>query len=1067
MNHCTNTRMLMTSLGLSMLVAPWTAAQTAKTAAIKFDSGTISGLAARNIGSAEMSGRIAALAGVKEGGRTTLYVGSASGGVWKSVDGGSNFRPIFDREKTLSIGAIAIDPSEPKNVWVGTGESWARNSVSLGDGIYKSTDGGDNWTNVGLPNSERIAKILIDPKDGSTVYACATGHAFDDSPDRGVYKTNDGGKTWRKVLAGANDATGCAMMSMNTAEPDTVYATMWDYRRQAWTFRSGGLGSGIFKSTDKGEHWTEINQSTAKGLPEKPYGRIALTVAPSNPKVVYAMIESAKSALYRSNDAGATWEKLDASQYMVWRPFYFGNLIVDPKDENKVFKVDAVLLLSTDGGKSFSSTANSAHGDHHDVWIDHDNPNLVFTADDGGLWRSQDGGSGWEHMANLPISQFYHVSLDKDDPYHVYGGLQDNSSWVGASSYPGGIANSAWENMYGGDGFWMWVDPADPTYIYAEAQGGTLGRVNRFTHETRSIAPYARYGETKLRYSWNTPVQISPNEKGTIYIGSQYLYRSRDHGQSWDRISPDLSTNDPEKQKQEESGGVTVDNSSAEMNNTIYTISESPKNGQILWVGTDDGNVQVTQDGGKTWSNVTANIKGVGGSPALAPIVSWIEASRYEEATAFATFDAHMAGDSKTHVYKTTDYGKTWQPLDTDTSGVRGYAHVIKEDTVNPRLLFLGTEFGLWISNDGGTRWAQYSGSGFPNVAVRDIAIHPGTSDLVLATHGRGIWIIDNISPWRSLTPELMAKDAEFLPVTPAVQYVSANGGWSEGDNSFSGAGRPEDAAIPYYQRSRHIFGDLKLEIFDEQGKLVDTVPSSKHRGVNRATWSMRMKAPKVPPAASLMGQTAQGPRVLPGTYTIKMTKGEQVYTTKLDVVMDPRATYSLADRKAQLALALKLGSMLNHMSWVVDAILNVRDSALKDSEKAGDPLAGQLKALAAAADEVRTRIVATKEGGAITGEERLREYLGDLYGDVAGYEGKPTDEQLARAQVLDHQLNDVVKEFQDLAEKQLPKINAALKARKMEPIEVISEQEWQKSTAETGSANAAAAMRARMKDND
>jgi photosystem II stability/assembly factor-like uncharacterized protein len=427
--------------------------QAPNAAPIKFDSGTVSGLPARNIGSAEMSGRIAALAGVKEDGRTTLYVGSASGGVWKSVDGGSNFRPIFDRQTAQSIGAIAIDPSNSKNVWVGTGESWARNSVSLGDGVYKSTDGGDNWTNAGLPESERIAKILVDPKDGNTVYACVTGHAFNDSPDRGVYKTADGGKTWRKVLAGMNVSTGCAMMSMNQGEPATIYATMWDFRRQAWTFRSGGPGSGIFKSTDKGEHWNEIDQSTAKGLPDKPYGRIALTVAPSNPKVIYAMIESSSSALYRSNDAGLTWSKLDASQYMVWRPFYFANIIVDPKDENKVFKVDLILLLSTNGGKSFGSTADSAHGDHHDVWISPDNPNLVFTADDGGLWRSQDGGSGWEHMVNLPISQFYHVSVDNDDPYHVYGGLQDNSSWIGDSSYPSGISNSAWENMYGGDGF--------------------------------------------------------------------------------------------------------------------------------------------------------------------------------------------------------------------------------------------------------------------------------------------------------------------------------------------------------------------------------------------------------------------------------------------------------------------------------------------------------------------------------------------------------------------------------------------------------------------------------------
>jgi photosystem II stability/assembly factor-like uncharacterized protein len=1032
---------------------------------IKFDSGTVSGLPARNIGSAQMSGRIAALAGVKEEGRTTLYVGSASGGVWKTVDGGSNFRSIFDREPVQSIGAIAIDPANAKNIWVGTGESWIRNSASMGDGIYKSTDGGDNWTNVGLADSERIAKILIDPGDGNTVYACVTGHAFNDSPDRGVYKTSDGGKSWRKTLAGSNASTGCAMMSMNQSEPGTIYATMWDYRRQAWTFRSGGPGSGIFKSIDRGEHWTEIDQSSAKGLPAKPYGRIALTVAPSNPKVIYAMIECANSALYRSNDGGLSWTRLDASQYMVWRPFYFANLIVDPKDENKIFKGDLILLLSSDGGKSFQSTANAAHGDHHDVWISPDNPNLVFDGDDGGLWRSQDGGSGWEHMVNLPISQFYHVSVDDANPYHVYGGLQDNSSWVGDSSYPGGVTNSRWENMYGGDGFWMWADPSDPAYIYAEAQGGTLGRVNRLTHETRSITPYARYDEKKLRFSWNTPVQVSPTDKATLYVGSQFLYRSRDHGQSWERISPDLSTNNPEKQKQEESGGVTIDNSSAEMNNTIYTISESPKSTRVIWAGTDDGNLQVTRDAGKNWTNVTTNVRGIGG----APITSWIEASRYDEATAYVTFDAHMNGDPKPYLLKTVDYGQTWQQLGVESSGVRGYAHVIKEDTVDPKLLFLGTEFGLWISNDGGIRWAQYTGSDFPNVAVRDLVIHPRTSDLVIATHGRGIWIIDDISPWRSLTPELMAKEAEFLPVPQVVQYIQAFGGWAEGDNSFQGPGRPEDAHIPYYQRRRHIFGDLKIEILDEQGKLVDVVPSSKHRGVNRATWSMRLKAPKTPPAASAMFQTAQGPRVLPGVYTVRMTKGEQVYTTQLNIVMDPRATYTLADRKEEQALALRLAAMLNHMSWAVDAIIGIRDSALGDASKVDpkDPLQNQLTSTAEQFDAIRSKIVATKEGGAITGEERLREYLGTLYGDVAQYEGRPTAEQLARAEVMNRQLNEVVEEFKQLAAQRLPGINASLKTKNLPLIEVISEPEWQKTTSETSSANAAAAMRARRADND
>ena len=1031
-----NLRKSMITLGCMMLAGTMASAQQP----VRYDSGTISGLPARNIGSAEMSGRIAAVTAYTEKGRLVVFAGAASGGVWKSLNGGSTFKPVFDDQPVQSVGAIAVDPSNPKIVWVGTGETWARNSVSVGDGIYKSTDGGDNWTNMGLPNSERISKILVNPKDGNTVMACVTGHAFNDSDDRGVYKTTDGGKNWRKVLAGANGSTGCSMLSMAASEPDTIYATMWDFRRQAWTFRSGGPGSGIFKSTDGGEHWTEINESSAKGLPAKPYGRIGIAVAPSKPDVVYAMIESKKSALFRSNDGGKTWEQEDASQYMVWRPFYFANLIVDPKDENKLFKVDLVLLLSVNGGKSFSQVSGSAHGDFHDVWIDPNNSNTIIAGDDGGLWRSLDGGSRWEHFVNLPVSQFYHVSVDDHDPYRVYGGLQDNSSWAGDSSYPGGVSNSRWENMYGGDGFWTWEDPSDPNYIYAEAQGGEIGRVNRSTHEIRRITPYPQYGEKKLRFNWNTPIQVSPNDKNVLYIGAQFLYRSKDHGQSWDRISPDLTTNDPEKQKQEESGGVTVDNSAAEMNTTVYSISESPKDAQQIWVGTDDGNVQLTRDGGKSWTNLTANVQGVGKSP----WVTWVQASNFDAGTAYATFDRHMYGDLKPYAYKTTDYGKTWTALNTED--VRGYAHVIKEDTQDPNLLFLGTEFGLWISIDGGQRWAQYKGSNFPNVAVRDLVVHPRTSDLVLATHGRGIWIIDNIAPLRSLTPDLMTKEAAFLPVPSAVQYIDAFGGWPEGDNSYSGPGRPEAAEIPYYQRSRHIFGDLKIEIFDSNGKLVDTVGSSKKRGVNTAMWSMHLKAPMVPPAASAMFGAAIGPLVLPGTYKVKMTKGDNVYETQINVVLDPRAKYTVEDRKKQFDLAQKLAGMLNHMSWAVDQIIGVRDGARMRASKLGanDPLRKQLETLADDADKIRSKIVATKEGGAITGEERLREFLGTLYGDVNSYFGRPTDSQEARADVLQHELDDVIKEFQGITDKALPGINKELGPKKMPPINPISEKDWQ-----------------------
>ncbi len=1008
---------------------------------VRFDSGTVSGLNARNIGSATMSGRISAVNAYDEGGKITLFVGAASGGVWKSLNAGTTFRPVFDAQDAQSIGSIAIDPSNTKNIWVGTGESWTRNSVSVGTGVYKSSDGGDNWTNVGLKDSERIAKIIVNAKDGNSVLVCATGHLWNDNDERGVYKTNDGGKTWKKVLAGANGSTGCAMMSSAASEPNTIYATMWDFRRQAWTFRSGGPGSGMFKSTDGGDTWNEIAPSASNGLPEKPYGRIAIAVAPSKPSVVYAMIESKKSALYRSDDAGATWKKEDASQYMVWRPFYFANLIVDPKNENKVFKVDLILLLSVNGGRSFSPVSGGAHGDFHDVWIDPANPNVVFTGDDGGMWLSKDGGNRWERMWNLPVSQFYHVSVDNDDPYHVYGGLQDNSSWVGDSSYPGGVTNSRWENMYGGDGFWMWEDPADSNFIYAEAQGGEIGRVNRKTHETRSIKPYALYGEKKLRFNWNTPIQMSPNEKGTIYLGSQFLYRSRDHGQSWERISPDLTTNNPEKQKQEESGGVTIDNSAAEMNTTIFSISESPKNGQVIWVGTDDGNVQVTRNGGKNWTNVTSHVQGVGKDA----WVTWVEASRFNEGTAYAAFDRHTSGDYATYVYKTTDFGATWTAL--DVKGVRGWAHVIKEDTANPNLLFLGTEFGLWISIDGGERWAQYKGANFPAVAVDDLVVHPRTSDLILATHGRGMWIIDDISPWRALADDVLSEEATFLPVPPAIQYIGAGGGWPEGDATYTGPNRPTAAKIPYFQRTRHIFGDLKIEVFDAQGKFVDTVPSSKHRGVNIAMWSMRLKPPKVPPAASALGGTGVGPRVLPGQYSVKMTKGDKTYTTQVNVVLDPRAKYTVEDRRAQFELVNKLGGLLNHMTWVVDGIIGIRDAARQRAAglPANDPLRQRLMSLADAADQMRGKIVATTEGGAITGEERLREFLGGLYGDVNGYDGRPTEEQAKRADALGRELEDVVRQFNTMVSAQVNPLNGELSGKGQKPIPVLSEAEWQK----------------------
>jgi photosystem II stability/assembly factor-like uncharacterized protein len=1022
---------------------------------VKYDSDSISGLGARNIGSATMSGRIAALTAVKENGRLTVYIGSASGGVWKSVNGGTTFKPVFDKQTAQSIGAIAIDPKNPKTIWAGTGESWTRNSVSIGDGIYRSTDGGENWTNMGLKDSERISKILVDPTDGNIVYACVPGKLWSDSEDRGLYRTTDGGATWNKILKGANLSTGCSMISMSAENPKTLFAGMWDFRRKGWTFRSGGenstaaSGSGLFMSSDGGATWNDLDEKSSKGLPAKPWGRVAVTVAPSKPGVVYALIEANRSALFRSDDGGKTWKEGDRSNWMVWRPFYFGNLIVDPKNENKIYKPDLVLIMSEDGGKSFSVISQSAHGDFHDVWVDPDHTDHLIAGDDGGLWHSHDGGNTWWKGTNLPISQFYHVSVDMHDPYHVFGGLQDNSVWMGDSQYPGGITNSRWENLYGGDGFWAFADPADPNYVYAESQGGNVARVNRTTLDGRSIKPEPNYGEGKLRFNWNAPIHMSPNEPGTIYIGAQFLFRSRDHGQTWDRISPDLTTNDPEKQKQEESGGVTVDNSYAEMHTTIYSISESPREAQTIWVGTDDGNLQLTRDAGKTWTNVVGNIADLPKSS----WVSWVEASRYDPATAYAAFDRHTFGDLAPYVYKTSDYGKTWTPVVSAANGVRGYAYVIKEDTVSNNLLFLGTEFGLWISLDGGKQWAQYKGAEFPQVSVRDIVVHPRDSDLVIATHGRGIWIIDDLTPLRKLTPEVMAQDAGFLPGKPPEQRLNANGGWAEGSAMFNGPNPPDAAVITYYQKKRHIFGKMKIEILDAQGKLVDTLPPNNRRGISRVDWPMKLKAPRVPPAATAAFEASEGPRVLPGTYTVKMTRGKETYTMELTVGLDPRAKFSEADRRVQFDAAMRVYNLLGDMSFDVDRINAAHDQLLQSAAalKKDPALAKRLADMANRLEEMRRKIVATKEGGAVTGEIRIREKTTELYGNILNYEGRPGDYQVARIDSLKKELGDVSSEFENFAAKELPTINKSLKQKKQPLIEPLTRKAWDAANAEGG----------------
>ncbi len=1020
---------------------PAPAAPAPAPAGVEIDSNTFAGLEARAIGPAVMSGRVAALAAVAAD-PLTIYVGAASGGVWKSKDAGVTFKPVFDKH-TQSIGAIAIDPKNPQTVWVGTGESWVRNSVSVGDGVYRSADGGDNWEHLGLADSERIARIEVSPKDGNTVWVCATGNLWNDSEERGVYKTTDGGKTWKRVLH-VDAKTGCSDLAVDPQDPSLVYAGMWQFRRGASYFSSGGPGSGFYKSRDGGETWKKIEA----GLPAGDKGRIAVAVAPSRPATLYALVESKNTALYRSDDTGESWREVNSSFNIQVRPFYFALVVVDPTDHNRVYKPGLSLTFSSDGGKTFNSSftgGGGVHSDHHGLWINPANPQEMVLGTDGGVYISNDRGNHWRHVKSLPISQFYHVSADMDWPYNVYGGLQDNGSWMAPSRGPVGVQNRSWRNIGAGDGFWAFRDPVDTDLVYVEYQGGEMSRVRLSTGEGREIQPLPLKGDPDYRFNWNTPIHLSPTQPDTMYIGAQFLFRTRDKGESWEKISPDLTTNDPKRQQQLQSGGLTVDNSSAENHTTIFSISESPKNKDVIWVGTDDGYVQVTRDGGKTWTNVSKNVTGV---PANT-WVSTVEAGRFEEGAAFATFDGHTTGDMKTYVYRTTDFGQTWTPLMTPALDDAGYAHVVKQDLENPDLLFLGTEHGLYLSIDGGAAWALYTGGDFPRVAVRDIAIHPRDGDLILATHGRGIYILDDITPLRNLKKSVLDQEVAFLPSRPAAMVIPSSVQEFPGDEEYVGA-TPDDAAfVTYYLKKRHIVGDLKLEVYDADGKLVSTLPAGKRKGINRVVWPMRMKGPRTPGGNSIIQSPFSfvGPRVPAGSYTVKLTKGGQTLAGEARLVPDPRSTHSAEDRKLQYDTALKLHGMMERLAYVVDSTLGARD-ALRQRAAAlpkGDRLARQAEALAEELNRFHATLVATGEGGWLSGEEQLREKLGQLYGGVNGYEGRPTRSQLDQLDVLAESLSQGAAKLGSFEKGGIAEINKALTARKLEPVVIPTEEEWRK----------------------
>jgi len=965
----------------------------------KTDPDLFSGLRARSIGPANMSGRIGAINAVASN-PNIIYVGTATGGLWKSMDGGLTWNPIMDDKPVSSIGAVAINQSNPNIVWVGTGEAAPRNSVGVGRGVYLTIDAGKTWKFLGLEKTEKICKILLDPNDPDVAYVGALGTTWNENPERGVFKTTDRGKTWDKILY-VDEKTGVADMAMAPGNPNKIIAAMWEHRRWPWFFQSGGPGSGLYITTNGGEDWKKL--SDKEGLPKGELGRMGVAFSTNKPNIVYALVEAKKNALYRSTDGGFTWQMVNDQDNVNGRPFYYCRLWVNPVNENIIYILHSQILVSEDAGKTLQALAGfgQAHSDYHALWA-HPKGEMLIVGNDGGVVISYNRGQNWRFVSNLPIGQFYHVSHDMQIPYNVYGGLQDNGSWMG----PGyvlkerSINDYLWKTVGGGDGFDTEPDPEVPGAGYGMSQGGNLYYFDTNLGTSRDIVPTE--SDVKHRYHWNAGFAVDPFHPSTIYLGSQFVHKSQDKGRTWEIISPDLTTNDPEKQKQAESGGLTLDVTNAENHTTILCIAPSPVQEGVIWVSTDDGNVQVTRDGGGTWELVSKDL--TSGKKGMAPPATWaphVEASKHDAGTAYVVFDDHRRSNWTSYVYVTHDYGKTWKSL--ATPEIDGFVHVIEEDPVNKNLLFLGTEFGLFMSFNAGQNWMKWT-HGIPTVPVRDIVVHPRENDLIIGTHGRSIYIIDDISPLREISDEVMQKKLHLFKVQDAYQFQQGrmSSYLSPGDTFFTGENKRMGAVITYYlipserkeseeqpdeemdarrqqmiERMRRMGGmarmrgmgmmgqgssRVKITIEDSSGKMISRVNGTENKGINRVYWNFREQTEQAAPARrSFFGFRGGGTTALPGEYTVKIDyDGEEVrqtftvkYDPRIDVDMEVLKANYEAGKKAQ-----KLSDVINSASQQIDETRNTlrtiqdharqnRDPKNKDLMQAARDLDKKLKELA------------------------------------------------------------------------------------------------------------------------
>lgn len=871
----------------------------------------------RNIGPAVPGGRTVDL-DVVERQPWIIYAAVGPSGLWKSENNGITWYPVFYREATVSVGAVAVAQSSPDIVWVGTGESTTRNSVTVGDGVYRSTDGGKTWTNMGLTETRHISRIIINRGDSNIVYVAAMGHLWGPNTERGIYKTIDGGKTWQKVLY-INENTGFSDLEMDPQNSQILYAAAYEHRRSPYHMTSGGPGSGLYKSTDGGQTWIRLEQ----GLPQGIMGRIGLAVARSKPGVVYALIEHQDPGIWRSDDYGQTWKRTaDARTYknVNNRPFYYSQIYFDPSDDRTIYVQSTGLYVSNDMGQKFRAIGQGTHPDHHALWIDPSNPLHLIDGNDGGIDITYDGGKTWLPVTSIDAAEVYQVGFDFGLPYRVYCGLQDNGCW-GAPSHSldsRGILNEHWEFINGGDGFFVRPDPKNSFIVYCNSQNNGLVKKDLRHGLGKGVRPEASLKEPPYRFNWNAPILISPHDNNLIYCAGNFLFRSRDGGSSWEKVSPDLTTNDPRKQI-DGVGPITMENSGAEVHCTITAIAESPVKAGVLWCGTDDGQVQVSQDGGRNWTNVTKNIPGL-------PRNSWcsrIEASHFEAGTAYITFDNHRNDDYQPYVYKTSDYGHTWKSIRSNLPNF-GWIHVIREHPRNKNLLFVGTEFGIYSSYNSGLDWIKIHGINLPTVAVHDIAIHPRENDLIIGTHGRGVWILDDICYLSEAGPEVFSSDFYLFNSRPGYLLFTATRGEVYSSPGFSGKNPPPGVSLTYFVKNE-LSGDLRIKIFDDNQELVIELPLIKKPGLNRTNWNLqfmpRSSPGDRPVATGLMNVMCS---VVPGNYSFYLKIGEKEFRGQIRIMPDPRFELNTDGLKKQYQLVSALNKTNNIYAKGVTAVKSI-----------------------------------------------------------------------------------------------------------------------------------------------